>query len=156
MENVNKILVFTLEELSFALPLLSVVRVIHAIEVRKLPKAPGIISGIINVSGKIIPVADIRKRLGLKSRDAVPDHRLIIADNGKREIAIPVDSVTGIQDLNSTILNEAKSALPYSDSFSGVAKIEDDLVLIYDLSSFLNLEEEKELKAAIIKEYHES
>ena len=61
----DQILIFTLDQLSYALPLPAVVKVIHALEIRHLPKAPEIISGIINVKGQIIPVADIRKRFGL-------------------------------------------------------------------------------------------
>ena len=55
----DQIVVFSLDELLYALPLQAVVRVIHAVEIRHLPEAPEIISGIINVQGRIIPVADI-------------------------------------------------------------------------------------------------
>ncbi len=61
----NQILVFTLDEFSYALPLGNVLRVIHAIAIRNLPQSPEIISGIINVQGQIIPVINIRKRFGL-------------------------------------------------------------------------------------------
>ena len=95
----DQIVVFTLDELLYALPLPTVVKVIHAVEIRHLPKAPEIISGIINVKGQIIPVADIRKRFGLAAREIDPDDRMIIADTGKRQVAILVDTVTGIRDL---------------------------------------------------------
>jgi purine-binding chemotaxis protein CheW len=59
----DQIVVFTLDEQLYGLPLQAVVKVIHAIEIRHLPKAPEIIAGIINIKGQIIPVVDIRKRL---------------------------------------------------------------------------------------------
>ena len=145
----DQIVVFTLDEQPYALPLPAVVRVIHAIEIRHLPKAPEIIIGIINVKGQIIPVADIRKRFGLAAHEIDPDDRLIIADTGKREVAILVDTVTGIRDLAPGQQKQARETLPFAEYLKGVAKIDDELILIYDLDQFLSLDEEKELEQAM-------
>lgn len=145
----DQIVVFTLNEQLYALPLPAVVRVIHALEIRHLPKAPEIISGIINVKGQIIPVADIRKRFGLAEREIDSDDRIIIADTGKRHIAILVDSVTGIKDLATGQQAEASESLLFAEHLRGVAKIDDELILIYDLEQFLSLDEEKELEQAL-------
>jgi purine-binding chemotaxis protein CheW len=145
----EQIVVFTLDELFYALPLHAAVRVIHAIEIRPLPEAPEVISGIINVQGKIIPVADIRKRFGLAAREIDPDDRLIIADTGKRHIAIPVDTVTGISDLAPGQQEQAGETLTFAGHLRGVAKIDDELILIYDLEEFLSLDEEKNLEKAL-------
>jgi purine-binding chemotaxis protein CheW len=145
----DQILVFTLDELAYALPLPTVVKVIHAIEIRHLPKAPDIITGIINVKGRIIPVADIRKRFGLVARDIDPDDRLIIADTGKRQVAILVDNVTGIRDLSPRQLAVAKEILPFAEHIRRVAKVDGGLILIYDLNRFLSLDEEKDMEQAL-------
>jgi len=145
----DQIVVFSLDELLYALPLQTVVRVIHAVEIRHLPKAPEIISGIINVKGRIIPVADIRKRFGLVTREIDPDDRLIIADTGKRQIAILVDTVTGIRDLAPAQQKKAEETLPFAEHLRGVARIDDVLILIYDLEKFLSLDEEKKLEKAL-------
>lgn len=145
----DQIVVFTIDELSYALSLTDVVKVIHAIEIRHLPKAPEIITGIINVKGQIIPVADIRKRLGLVAREIDLSDRLIIADTGKRQVAILVDSVTGIRDLASGQLSLAGETVPFAEHIRGVAKVDDGLILIYDLDRFLSLDEEMELEQAL-------
>ena len=145
----DQIVMFTLDDLSYAFPLHTVLRVIHAIEIKHLPKAPEIISGIINVQGRIIPVADIRKRLGLAEREVDADDRLIIAQTGKREVAIVVDSVSGIRDIDPRQLSAASETLPFAEHLSGVAKIDDGLVLIYDLDRFLSLDEEQGLDKAL-------
>jgi purine-binding chemotaxis protein CheW len=145
----EQILVFTLDEQPYALSLHSVVRVIHAIEIRHLPNAPEIITGIINVRGQIIPVADIRKRFGLSLHEIDIDDRLIIADTGKRQVAILVDSVTGIRDLVAGHQKQVKETVSFAEHLRGVAKIDDELILIYDLEQFLSLEEEKVLDQAL-------
>jgi purine-binding chemotaxis protein CheW len=145
----DQIVVFTLDEQLYGLPLPAVIRVIHAVEVRRLPKAPEIITGIINVKGQIIPVVDIRKRLELATHEIDPDNRLIIADTGKREVAILVDTVTGIRDLAPGQLKQAGETLPFAEHLKGVAKVDDELILIYDLEQFMNLEEEIVLEQAL-------
>jgi purine-binding chemotaxis protein CheW len=145
----QQIVVFTLDEMSYALSLNNVVRVIHAVEVRRLPNAPEIISGIINIQGQIIPVADIRKRFGLAEREIELDDRMIIADTGKRKVALFVDAVTGIKDLATRQFVNSEEALPFAEYIKGVAKVDDELILIYDLEQFLSLDEEKELEHAL-------
>jgi len=145
----DKLVVFILDELKYALPLQSVVRIIHAIEIRSLPEAPEIISGIINIQGQIIPVINIRKRFGLAEREIVLNDQIMIADTGKRRIAIVVDSVPGVSDSSSGQLKETGKTLPFAKHLKGVAKIDDELILIYDLEQFLSLDEEKELDQAM-------
>jgi purine-binding chemotaxis protein CheW len=145
----DQIIVFTLDEQSFALSLPVVIKVIHAIEIRHLPKAPEIITGIINVNGRIIPVADIRRRFGLEAHEIDLDDRLIIADTGKREIAILVDTLTGIMDIEPGQISAASESVPFAEHISGVAKLEDGLILIYDLDRFLSLEEDIDLENAL-------
>ena len=145
----NQIVVFTLDDQSYALSLHAVVKVIHAIEIRRLPKAPEIISGIINIKGQIIPVVDIRKCFGVVAREIDPDDHLIITDTGKRQVAIMVDSVTGISDLTPDQLSNAGDSLSFARNLRGVAKVYDGLILIYDLDAFLSLDEEKELDHAL-------
>lgn len=152
----DQIVVFTIDELSYALSLQTVVKVIHAIEIRPLPEAPDIICGIINVKGLIIPVIDIRKRFGLVFREIDPDDRLIIADTGKRQVAILADTITGIRNLAEGEVIAAKEALPFAEHIRGVVKVDDGLILIFDLEQFMNLEEEKKLELALKMENNES
>jgi purine-binding chemotaxis protein CheW len=145
----DQIVVFIIDEQSYALSLNSVIKVIHAVEIRRLPRAPEVISGIINVRGHIIPVVDIRKRLGMLSREIDLNDRLIIADTGKREVAILADSVTGIIDVDPAQLDYSKKTAPFGEHIRGVVKTEDGLILIYDLAGFLSLDDEKNLDLAL-------
>jgi purine-binding chemotaxis protein CheW len=145
----EQIVLFTLDELLYALPLHNVIKVIQVVEIRHLPNAPEIITGIINIKGRIIPVADVRKHFGLGEHEIDPDDKLIIADTGKREVAMLVDTVTGIRDIESSQLADTSEMLPFVKNIMGVAKADEGLVLIYDLEKFLDLKEEEELKEAL-------
>ena len=148
--NINdQFVIFTLDEQSYALPMQAVVKVIQAVEVRYLPKAPEIITGIVNIKGQILPVADIRKRFGLAVHELGADDQIIIADTGTRKIAITVDNVNSVRNLTPDQLSVGKDALPFAEHLSGVAKVDDGLVLIYNLNNFLSLDEQRMLDDAM-------
>ena len=149
LTEIDKIIIFTLDGRSYALPLKNVIKVIYALEIRELPKAPEIISGIINVKGEIFPVVDLRKRFEMKVREIIPDDNFILCDTGKRRIALWIDEVTGVKELAAGNYSETKETLPYAHFIKGVAKIEEDIILIYDLEQCLNLNEELELEKAL-------
>ena len=58
----DQIVVFALDEPRYALPLSAVERVVRAVEITPLPKAPEIVLGVINMQGQVVPAVDIRKR----------------------------------------------------------------------------------------------
>ena len=145
----DQIIVFALDELVCAVPIHAVQRVIHAVEIKRLPKAPEIIAGVINVNGRIIPVVDIRKRFGFTSREIDLDDQFVIANTGKRVVALWVDSVSGVREIKPPQLTDTRETLPFAKYIMGIGKVEDELILIYDLEQFLNLEEEKELGQAM-------
>jgi len=145
----EEILVFSLDEPRYALYLYSVERVVRAVEITPLPKAPEIILGIINFHGEIIPVIDIRRRFNLPSRELEPEDQFIIARTAKRLVALIADSVVGIHYLKSDQIADTEQELPYVEYISGVAKTEDNLILITDLEKFLSLDDEKKLNKAM-------
>lgn len=92
----DQIVVFSIDERRCALPLATVDRIVRVVEVTPLPKAPEIVLGIINVQGRIIPVINVRKRFLLPEREMNLSDQLIIAHTSKRNIALLVETVSGV------------------------------------------------------------
>ena len=143
MNNLNQLVVFTLDDQRYALRLLSVERIIRVVEITPLPKAPDIVLGIVNVQGRVIPVVNIRKRFRLPEREINLSDQLIIASTSKRPVALLTDAVNAVieQSGKRTIMSE--DIMPGIKYIEGVVKLEDGLILIHDLDKFLSLEEEK-------------
>jgi purine-binding chemotaxis protein CheW len=144
----NQILVFTLDESRYALLLSAVDRVVRSVEITPLPKAPEVILGVINVQGEIIPVVDVRNRFHLPARELGVDDRFIIARTWRQRLILVVDSVAGLRELANKDMAAVQNALPYAPYLHGVAKVEDELILIYDLDHFLSIDEEQMLDKA--------
>ena len=152
MTNQSQIVVFALDEPRYALNLSAVERVVRAVEITLLPQVSEIVLGVINVQGQIVPVVDIRKRLHLPPRDMRLDDRFILARTSRRLVALVVDSVAGCRALADWEWASAEQTLPGVKYIHGLAKLDDDLVLICDLDQFLSLDDEQTLAAALARE----
>jgi len=145
----DKIVVFILEAMRYALRLSSVERIVRIVEISALPKAPEIVLGIVNLRGEIIPVINIRKRFRLAERDLALSSHLLIARTTHRRVALAVDSVIGVIEGSSENTTAGENILPRMDYVQGVVRLGDGLVLIHDLDTFLSLEEENTLELAM-------
>ncbi|MBF0502105.1 MAG: purine-binding chemotaxis protein CheW [Candidatus Riflebacteria bacterium] len=145
LPKLKRVLVFTLDNSRHALPLSVIDCVVRVVEITPLPKMPEFIRGVINLHGTVIPVIDLRKRLGLPWREMILDDRFIIARTAKRTVAIMADSVAGIYELPDKDLVSADKNFPFAEDIKGLAKLDDELILVYDLDQFLALDEETAL-----------
>jgi purine-binding chemotaxis protein CheW len=145
----KQIVVFTLDEPRYALYLSAVERVVRAVEITPLPKAPEIVLGIANVQGQIVPVVNVRKRFRLPEREMDLHDRFIMARTSRRLVGLVADAVVGVRELENRDIMNAEQALPFAEYIQGVAKVAGDLVLIYDLDRFLSLDEEQRLDEAL-------
>jgi len=153
-KNVGQIVHFSLGEFSYGLPLNTVIRVLPAVEFKPLPKAPEIVMGIINIRGAVIPFVDLRKRFHLPQKDFDPDDRIILAKGSERTYALWVDEVSGVLEVNTEDWANADKVIPFSSDLLGVAKLENDMILIYNLDRFLSVEESTTLDQAMKGKKH--
>lgn len=145
----NQVVVFTLDEPRYALPLSAVERVVRAVEIVPLPGAPEIVLGVIEAQGRAIPVVDVRKRFNLEGREMALEDRLIIARTPRRHVALVVESVSGVRYLADGDVLDGEEGLPAADLIQGIVKTPAGLILIQDLERFLSLDEERALDEAL-------
>ena len=149
MNQPNQYVVFNLDDQHLALRLSGVDRVVQAVAVTPLPEAPEVIPGMVNVQGRILPVVDIRKRLGLAERELDPDDQFIVARTSRRTVALWVDAAEGVIQPSEDEVIEAEDILPGMGYIEGVVKLQDGMILIHDLDRFLSIEEDRILADAM-------
>ena len=145
----RSIVVFNLDEQQYALHLAAVERIVRVAAITPVPKAPAIVLGVINVQGQVIPVVNIRKRFRLPDREMSLSDHLIIARTAKRAAALVADAVVSVVERWEEELTAADRILRGLEYVEGVVKLEDGLILIHNLDTFLSLEEEKTLEQAM-------
>jgi len=135
----HSVVVFLLDGERYALPLSAVERILRAVEVTPLPKAPEIVLGTINVQGRILAVVSLRRRFCLPEREIQLGDQLIIARTAKRDVALMVDAVGGVAELSGQDVTATEAIVPGLECLEGVGKLADGMVLIHDLDQFLSL-----------------
>ena len=143
-------LLFELAGSRMALVAALVIEIVRAVEIEPLPYAPAVVSGVINARGTLVPVVDMRRRLGLPTKTLSPEDHFIIVECGPRKLALHVDralDLTAIQTRALEPLSEDASS-PY---VAGALPVEDGVLLIYDLPKFLSNAEGASLDHAMLE-----
>ncbi len=152
LTDLTQLVVFRLDEERYALALAVVERIVRAAEVTPLPKAPAIVLGVIDLEGRVLPVLNVRRRFRLPEREISPADQFLIARCEWRTVVLVVDEVQEVIERSPTEIVGAAQIVPGLEQIQGVIKLDDRLVLIHDLGSFLSLDEARSLDEAISQE----
>lgn len=144
-----ELVVFALDEQRYALRLAAVERVVRAVEITPLPRAPGIVLGMINAQGRIVPVVNVRKRFRRLEREVGLSDHFIIARTARRTVALVVDAVHEVLPCTEAQVVAAEKILPGLKHVEGVLKLPDGMIFVHDLDRFLSLDEEQALAEAM-------
>ena len=127
------------------------VREIYAMtEIRKVPKAPQFVEGVINLRGTIVPIIDLRKRFDLAANDSKQAAKILIVELGKNLVGMIVDNVSEVMKFYTDEIEKAPpmfSANISSQYVQGVAKLNDKLIILLDIEKLLSFEEQSVLKS---------
>ncbi len=115
-----------------------IIRVIGAV---KVPKSPAYVGGVINLRGKIVPVIDLRKRMGKSVSDYTDSSRIIVVDSGSRLAGLVVDTVINVINLNGSELEPCPSIDENTRSkyIMGIGNKDERLITVLNLEELLNV-----------------
>lgn len=133
--------VFLLGDQRYALHVSVVERVVGAVHVTPLSKAPDIVLGVVCMQGRVIPVVNVRRRFRLPERPITLTDQLIVARTLCRPVALVVDRVMGVVECVDDDVVPVESIVRSVEYFDGVITLRDGLVLVHNLDAFLSLEE---------------
>lgn len=134
-------LTFSLGDEKFAIPVDHVQEVVELEQVTKVPHAPDYMLGIINLRGRVLPLLDTKRKLGLAPTQITRKSRIMVLDlHGEDDknlvIGAMVDVAKEVIELNSSQILEApdiennKSNTP----ITGIVNDHGDITMIMDIS----------------------
>lgn len=116
----------------------AVERIVRAVEVTRLSDAPDFVLGLINVAGEIIPVIDMRRRLGLAVREMELSDRFVLTQAAGKSLALLVDKVEGVVALAAQSISRGDKAAAWAAT--AAVGVEGSIVLIHDIAAFVSTE----------------
>ena len=135
---------FALGSGKYCVPVEDVTQIVRHESILRIPKAPPFVEGVINIRGDIVPVINVRVRLGLAACEDMRKARIIVTRRGERLYGLLVDEVREIVDLEEkSITRDIAADLGTGAEFVwGIAEREKSLLVIVDLPSLLSPERE--------------
>jgi purine-binding chemotaxis protein CheW len=135
---------FRLEGEVYGLAILKVRELIGRMAITRVPGSAGYMRGVINLRGKVIPVMDLRIKLGMSEGEAT-DHTVIIVvqlatAEGDLTIGVQVDEVLEVLSLNSASIGAPPAVGTGgfdAEVVLGVAQAEERIVFLLDIDQVL-------------------
>ncbi len=108
-------------------------------EITSVPRAPEFVRGVINLRGKILPVLDLRRRLGLGEVVQGRASRIVVVRLKQRLLGLLVDGASQVLKIPVSQVEAAPEEVVQrgGDYIRGVAKLADRLIILVDLERLL-------------------
>lgn len=143
----NQVVVFELSSEYYGVDIAAVESIIKMQPITRLPQAPAFVEGVTNLRGKVLPVIDLRRRFALPTREADKDSRIIVTSVSSTEVGMIVDAVSEVLTIPDAAVETAPGITSTVDSvfITGIAKIDQRLVILLDLEKVLSVQEQASL-----------
>lgn len=143
MEDVQ-VAAFKLLKEEYGVNILNVQEIKVLTDITRVPFAPDYIKGVINLRGSVLPVIDLKRRIGLEDAPYTDATRIIIMKIGEFSIGMIVDAVTEVLTISGRDINPAKDV---SDSTSNrfvnsIGNIDARLIIMLNLDEIVDLPED--------------
>lgn len=131
MSNTNQLVIFKVADQDYALPILETREIIRLVQITPLPNMPAYLKGVINLRGRIVPVVDLRLKLGLQTKEMTCEAKIIVVDHGNRYVGLIVDKVSGVGYFNEGEFESLSDNLENrGEAVSGIVRKENALLLL--------------------------
>jgi purine-binding chemotaxis protein CheW len=116
--------------------------------ITRIPNAPAFIEGVINLRGKIIPIVDLRKRLGFREQPYDKSTRIIVVELEGLVLGFIVDSVSEVLRIPGNTIEPPPSMVAgiESEYIEGVGKLDDRLLILLELKKIFSSPERKDIE----------
>ena len=145
-----QLVTFHLQDEEFGINIQRVHEINRIIDVTKIPNAPSYIEGIINLRGKIIPVVNLRSKLGFDQAEHDKMTRIMVVEIEGKVLGFIVDSVSEVLRIEDPKIEAPPSITGANDAgyIKGVINLADRILILLDLDTLFGEESKKDRLAA--------
>src|SRR5699024_207769 len=151
MDESIKVVVFRMGEQRYGVDIQNVLGIEKLQTITNVPQTSAFIKGVINLRGDITPLIDLKERLQLGKTEHAEETRILIVNMHDIQVGLIIDAATDVMDIDLSYVEAASEVINgvYESFLRGVAKLEDNLLILLDLEHILNLDEVNEVSEII-------
>ena len=141
---------FKIGDEEFGVDILKVQEINRMTQITKVPNTPDFIEGVINLRGRVIPVLDLRVKLGMPRKEHGISTRIVVVEINGQTIGFIVDEVNEVLRIPKSITETPPDMVGgvNSEFITSIGKLEDRLLILLDLEKILSANEIKVLETA--------
>jgi purine-binding chemotaxis protein CheW len=150
MEKELQVVGFRVGNETFGVRIGSVREIVRVPEITSVPSAPHCIEGVINLRGKIIPVMDLRKRLGQSAVQPDKKNRILVVELDNKLVGLIVNAASEVLKISPSEIEAPGSMFAEGESsyVTGVGKLKGRLIILLDIAKLLRNQELNRLEEA--------
>jgi len=144
-ENENlQVVAFKLRNEEYGVSILNVQEIRNLTDITRVPFAQDFIKGVINLRGSVLPVIDLKQRLGLEETPYTDDTRIVTVNIDDLHVGMLVDAVTEVLTLTAKPLDPKKAinGKDLTKFLSGIGNIDGRLIIMLNLEEIIGLPSE--------------
>lgn len=157
LENVptEKYLTFFIDEQLFAIQSSQVAEIIRMQPITFMPKLPAFVKGVINLRGKIVPLIDLRIKLGKTPIEYDEHTSIVVIEAGDINVGFIVDRVNDVTDISKNQISDSpKLAKDTTTNYvTGIATLENEVAMLLNPDRILAQEADE---TKLVKEVQQS
>ena len=141
LSNELKLIIFKLGREEYGMDILRVQEIKRMMSITRVPSTPSFIKGVINLRGSVLPVIDLRTRLGLIEGELQDSARIIVVLVNESTVGFIVDEVVEVTTINTQNIEvaHALSTGLSTEYISGIAKADNRLFIMLNPDSIVNI-----------------
>ena len=126
----------------YGVPISQVQEIVRVGGITMVPNSPVFMEGVINLRGRVLPVLNLRKRLGLSEKEISSASRIVVTEIGNKVIGLLVDAVSHVIKIPPDNVEPAPEEVLEIDTdyITGVGKLHDRMIILLDLEKLLRRE----------------
>ena len=139
-----QVVAFKLRNEEYGVSILNVQEIRNLTDITRVPFAQDFIKGVINLRGSVLPVIDLKQRLGLEETPYTDDTRIVTVTIDDLHVGMLVDAVTEVLTLTAKPI-DAKKAIngkELTKFLSGIGNIDGRLIIMLNLEEIIGLPKE--------------
>ncbi|MCS7202876.1 MAG: protein phosphatase CheZ [Thermodesulfovibrio sp.] len=144
---------FILEQNEYTIPILKVQEIINLPQITKMPNAPYYIEGITNLRGRIIPIVNLKKVLGIPEEKL--GNKVIVISSGKITFGAVVDEITGVINIDERMIETTQEIIERNTQIEGVARLNDRVLILLDPKKMIPSEDQSLFEEEIVEVINE-
>jgi purine-binding chemotaxis protein CheW len=134
---------FYLDKLLFGVELKGVQEVIRSMEMTRLPLAPSVVRGLMNLRGQIVTAVDLRRRLELEPAPAEARAMNVVVRSEDGAVSLLVDEIGDVVEVEESSFEAPPETLRGSvrTMILGVHKLNERLMHVLDIEKACQMTE---------------